>query len=454
MSRKRETRTAREYAKIYGPAVLITIVGFVVAYQFVDPAPPQRISIATGSPQGAYFAYGKAYSEILERNGVQLEVRPTAGSVENIQLLQAESQPVDVAFMQGGIGELAQTDDIVSLGSLYFEPLWVFHRAEIALNRFPGLQGLRVAIGKEGSGTKVLATQLLGRNGITTQNTQLLPYGTEKAVDMLLDGELDAAIFVTTHRAPYILRLFKSPSVKLMGVERADGYAFLYHYLHVLTVPEGVIDFVNNIPSRDITLVAPTTQLVARSDLHPALISLLLQAATETHRAGDGFEREGEFPTPKYLDFELSKEAERFYKSGPPFLQRYLPFWAANLLGRLKIMLLPLFALLFPFFKLMPQLYRWRIRSRIYRWYSELEAFDPELQADFSAHRLDKYLAELDRLEERVSRISVPLSYSEELYDLRLHIDMLRNKLCEAGKPEKELGNHRQTLSTEKQRDD
>jgi hypothetical protein len=199
--------------------------------------------------------------------------------------------------------------------------------------------------------------------------------------------------------------------------------------LYVLKLPEGVIDFEANIPARDLTLVAPTTQLVARPDLHPALINLLLEAAKVVHKSGGEFEREGEFPTPKYLDFKLSPEAERFYKSGPPFLQRYLPFWVAILVSRITILLLPLVAVVFPFFKLMPLLYRWRMRSKIYRWYSKLRAFDPQRHKDEATERLREYLAGLEGIEAKVANISVPLSFSEELYHLRMHIDMLRGKL-------------------------
>jgi TRAP transporter TAXI family solute receptor len=426
--RKKEKLDAREKLKIFGPAIVLSIIGFLVAYQFVAPAPPDYIVIGTGSKEGAYFAYGQAYSEILERNGVQLEVRPTAGSDYNLQLLETGDGGVDVAFMMSGMRPLAKTDNLVSLGSLYFEPLWIFHRPELELNRLTDLQGLRVAVGVEGSGTKILAMQLLGLNGITAKNTQILSYGYQRAADMLLNGEVDVVMFVSTHRSTYVLQLLQSKSVKLMGLERAEAYALRYHYLYVLKLPEGVLDFRANIPARDLTLVAPTTQLVARSDLHPALIDLLLQSAEEIHEAGGGFEKKGEFPTPKYIDFELSQGAERFYESGSPFLQRYLPFWLANFLARMKIMLLPLIALLFPFFKLMPPIYRWRMRSRIYRWYSKLEAIDTKThEGDFAAH-LDEYLSELDRLEENVSNISVPLSFSRELYALRLHIDMLRKK--------------------------
>jgi len=219
-----------------------------------------------------------------------------------------------------------------------------------------------------------------------------------------------------------------------MGMPRAEAYAFLYHYLYLLRVPEGAIDLEANIPSRDLTLVAPTTQLVARSDLHPALVNLLMQAAAEVHKSGTEFERQGQFPSPKYLDFELSEEAQRFYKTGPPFLQRYLPFWVANFITRMKIMLVPLIVIFFPLFKVIPPIYRWRMRSRIYRWYSELESVDPDIHREEVAESLQELLIKLDGIEEKVTNLAVPLGYSEGLYDLRVHIEMLRNKLWQAAK--------------------
>jgi TRAP transporter TAXI family solute receptor len=432
VSRKKEKPDTKEKIKIFGPAIVIVIVGFMVAYQFVAPAPPRNISIGTGSEKGAYFAYGKKYSELFAKEGISLDGKITAGSAENLKLLEAESDGVDIAFVQGGMGTLAKTEKLVSLGSLYFEPLWIFHRNGLTLNRLSDLKGLRIAVGEEGSGTKVLTMQLLGLNGITAKNTRLLSYESVQAAEGLLKGEVDVAFFVTTHRSSYLWPLLKSKSITLMGLERAEAYALRYHYLHVLKLPEGVIDFQDNIPSRDLTLVAPSTQLVARSDLHPALIELFLRTAEEVHKSGGGFERRGEFPAPKYLDFELSHEAKRFYQSGTPFLQRYLPFWVANFLNRMKIMLLPLVALLYPLFKLMPPIYRWRMRSRIYRWYSELETVDPEMRKEDLTKNLEEYLSVLDNLEEKVSTISVPLAFSEELYSLRLHIDMLRNKLYKA----------------------
>jgi TRAP transporter TAXI family solute receptor len=437
--RKKEKLDTKEKLKIFTPAMIVVLVGFVVAYQFVAPAPPRKISIGTGSPSGAYFAFGKKYSELFAKENISLEVKITAGSAENLKLLESESGGVDIAFVQGGMSILVDTEKLVSLGSLYFEPLWIFHQKGLALNRLSDLKGLRVSVGEEGSGTKVLSMQLLGLNGITAKNTQLLSYPSKLAVKKLLNGEIDIAFFVTTHRSSYILSLFKSKSIELMGLERAEAYALRYHYLHVFKLPEGVIDFQNNIPSHHLTLVAPTAQLVARSDLHPALVDLFLEAAEKIHKSGGGFESQGEFPTPKYLDYELNEDARRFYRSGPPFLQRYLPFWVATFLSRMKIMLLPLVALLYPLFKLMPPVYRWRMRSRIYRWYSELETVDLGMNKEDLTESLDEYLLTLDNLEEKVSNISVPLAFSRELYSLRVHIDMLRNKIYKLRERKKQI---------------
>jgi len=419
----------REKLIILCPAVVLAILAFLVIFYFVDPLPPRRISIGCGPPEGANFSYAQAYREILSREGIELELRNTAGSAENLKLLGEESGGVDVAFVQGSMKSSAQDSDLVSLGSLFFEPLWIFHRNNLALRRIPDLKGLRLAIGEEGSGTKILTMRLLDLNGINSQNTRIFSYGYQKAADKLLNGEVDVAFFVSTHLAAHVIQLIDSKSVKLMGLERAEAYALLYHYLYVLKLPEGAIDFEADIPARDLTLVAPTTQLVARSDLHPALINLLLMAAKEVHKYGGEFEREGEFPAPKYLDFKLSPDAERFYNVGPPFLQRYLPFWVAILVSRLVVLLLPLAVVFLPFFKLMPLIYRWRMRSKIYRWYSKLRAFDPERHKEEADEQLQEYLAKLDRIEENVSNIAVPLSFSQELYHLRMHIDMLRGKL-------------------------
>ena len=443
MFRKGGDRAFKDYLGIFGPAAFFTVLGFIVAYQFVQPAPPKQIVIATGMKEGAYYAYGKSYSEILARDGITLEVLSTAGSAENIKLLEAETGGVDVAFLQGGTGTLATADDLLSLGSLYLEPLWLFYHADNSVDQISNLKGKRIAVGKKGSGTRMLAMQLLELNGLTSAPDLLISEGGNKASKMLLEGRVDAAFFVTSHRSSVVKMLLESEKVRLLNFDRVEAYTTRYRFLKEVKLPEGVIDFEKNIPERDRILLAPAAQLVVREDFHPALIDLLLEAAEGIHGPGGLFEEPEEFPSAKYLDFPLNKEARRFYESGPPFLRRHLPFWAATLVDRLKIMLLPLLVLLLPFFKLMPPIYRWRVRSRIYRWYSELEAVDPRIQRDDIDGRVEEYLAELDRIEDKVIKVSIPLSYSEELYDLRLHIEMLRRELRKAGK--------KNTLSEEEQ---
>jgi len=421
-----------DYLKLIGPGTFITILAFIIAYQFVEPAPPRHIAIATGSPDGAYYAFGQAYSEILQKYGYTLEVITTAGSLENLQLLDQDDGGVDVAFIQGGIHLQPPSNELISLGSLYYEPLWVFHAAGLGISQLSELRDRRLGVGREGSGTKVLAMGLLALNDVSVQNTKIFSLGWEKAAEMLIQGEIDAAFFVTAYDSPVIRQLLYSKNIQLMSFQRAPAYAVRLHYLSMLNLPQGALDFVENIPPSNTTLLGTTTQLVARAEIHPALIELLLQAATELHRAGGLFEKAGEFPAPKHLNFKLSKEAEHFYKSGPPFLRRYLPFWLATFIDRTKVMLVPLIGLLFPLVRVMPIVFRWRFRSKIYRWYKKLAEVDPELKRDDLALQLDEYLNRLNNIEAQVCQTSVPLAFSNELYHLRLHIEMLRNKLVHA----------------------
>ena len=194
-----------------------------------------------------------------------------------------------------------------------------------------------------------------------------------------------------------------------------------------VTLPRGTFDLVNELPQHDTHLLAATAMLVARGSLHLALIDLVLEAAGDVHSQGGVFEKEGAFPSPHHLNLPLSSEAGRFYKFGPPLLRRYLPFWAATMVDRLKVMLLPLIAVLFPLLRATPPLYRWRVRRRIYRWYEEL---DPEFgEQDRRLGTLERSLVELDRLEREVQHVSVPLPYADHQYDLRLHIGLVRGKL-------------------------
>jgi TRAP transporter TAXI family solute receptor len=411
----------------FGSALLVTLAGFVIAWQFVNPAPPRTLVIATGHADGAYYLFAQHYRELLAQNDIELDIRTTAGSIENLELLQNDS--VSLAFVQGGTGAAAGSRELTSLGSLYYEPLWVFYRSEQTLTRLSELQDKRIAIGELGSGTHAVANLLLVDNFIDTGADTIQAIGGAAGAQALLQGDTDALFLVAAPAAPLVQQLLHRQDIRLMSFARAAAYTRLHPFLSAVTLPEGVIDMQANIPSRDTALLAATANLVAHDDFHPALVSLLLQAATRVQGAGGLFEKPGTFPNSDHLEFPLNDDARRFYKHGPPLLQRYLPFWTANLIDRLKIMLVPLLTLLLPLFKIMPPAYRWRVRKKIYRWYRELQVLDTGNPARQSGKTLELLLQRLDKLEEEVRKVNVPLSYADELFSLRQHIGLVRNKL-------------------------
>ena len=416
--------------RIYAPAVLLVVLAFVVAFQFIKPAPPDRVVMATGNPQGAYHRFASSYAEHLAAEGIELELINTAGSVENIDLLRQGL--VDVAMLQGGIPDTREGAELHSLGSLYYEPLWLFARAGLDLDRLPALAGKRVAIGPEGSGTQALVQRLLQDNGLDAGAAGFVSLADGEAVEALLEGRVDAVFLVSSAQGELVSRLLRADGITLASFERAAAYARRYRFLTSLQLPEGAVDLQRNIPPRTVQLLAPAANLVVDAEVHPAVIDLLLQAAEAVHADGDWFEAPGEFPQAGLLAYPLASEAKRFYKHGPPLLQRFLPFWAASLIDRLKVMLLPLLLMLLPLLKVMPPIYTWRMRARVYRWYDELEHVDSQLASGEAIDR-DALAAELDRIEADVREVKVPLSFAHQLYHLRQHIALVRLDLSSRG---------------------
>ncbi len=416
----------RDLLKIYLPAVLLVIAGFWVAYRFVDPAPPKVVRIATGAPGGAYATTGARYSQLLASHKVQLEVVHTAGSVENLRLLQTAKDGADVAFVQGGIGNPESLPMFMALGSLFYEPLWVFVRAEDPAKRLADFRGRRLAVGPDGSGTRALALELLQANGIPDNPALLLPMGGAEAVEALLRGSVVAAFFVTAKPIPALEPLLKSPAIRLMDFDQSDAYLRRFRYLAKVTAPAGLLGFAPDIPSRSITLLAPPATLVARADLHPAIVDLLLGAATEVHGPGQLFEEPGQFPSAQHVSFPLAEDAERYLRRGPTFLRRHLPFWVATFTERMLVLLIPAVTVLIPVMRIAPPLYRWQMRSKIICWYRDLNDIEERTRTSLRPEDREESRRRLTAVEEQVSRVVVPASYADSLYQLRLHIQFVK----------------------------
>ena len=434
MRRPAPESTSRRDLLIFAlPALVLIAAAFALAWQFVRPAPPKKIVITTGAPGGAYHYFAERYRDKLAQDGIEVELRPSSGAVENLRRLKTDDS-VDVGFLQGGIANEPDSDDLATLGSMYLEPVWVFHRQPGArLDRLDQLRGRRIAVGAPGSGAQLFALQLLAANGIATDDPRLVTIGGMDAVAALKRGDVDAFFVVGAPQAPVVDALLHTPGIGLLSFAQADGYVRHFPRLLKITLPRGAIDIRGDQPPRDVQLLAATANLVVKADIHPAIVSLLLKHARDIHSPPGLLQAANSFPAPQDHALPLHTMAQRFYDSGPPLLQRYLPFWLAVLIDRLFVMLLPLFAVVIPLSKVIPAIYNWRMRARVYRWYGELKFLEAEIdrsgQDGHTPAAIDAFIGRLDRIEERAARRKLPLAFSNELYTLREHIALVRRRL-------------------------
>jgi TRAP transporter TAXI family solute receptor len=411
--------------------VLLAVLAAVAVWatvQLLNPGPPRRIVLASGAEFGLYHRYAERYKAILAREGVTVVERMTNGAAENLRLLLDPRSGVDVAFMQGGVAA-SSTGDVVMLASLYYEPLWVFYRNDATFDKLTQLSGKRIAVGVPGSGTEALAGPLAATNGLGA-DTKLVALGGDDALKALKAGEVDAAFFVGGAETLLIEDALRDPALKLMSLARAEAYTRRLPFLTKLTLPAGTIDLAANIPSDDVTMLGTKAMLIAHQDLHPALINLLLDAARSIHGQQGFFEAAGEFPGTAPVDLPVSEFAEQHRRFGPSILYRYLPFWLAAFIERAIIILLPLLFIVVPTFNYLPQILRWRVRSRIFRWYGELALLEREVLTAREAPPVAKWLADLDRIENAVTNIRVPVKFANEAYTLREHIDLVRREIA------------------------
>ncbi len=420
----KSVQTFWRYIVVAGMLISIGAGALVVAL-----LPPRTIEMATGVEGGAYYELGNRYREILAREGVTLQLRPTAGSIENLRRLRDSKSGISVAFLQGGITSRNESPQLESLGTISYEPLWLFVRAEIGTGA-QALRGRRLSIGTEGSGGRALALQIMSRTKIDSIVGELSGFTPQVAAGKLIAGEIDAAFMVMGWESPVVQSLLNAEGIEARSFQRADAFVAVYPFLHKLILPAGIVDFLAPRPVTDLVLLAPKASLVVRADLHPALQYLLLDAALQIHSQPGIFQKAGQFPAAESIDLPLSAEAHRFYKSGRPFLQGYLPFWIATLVEKMLVVLVPVAALLYPAFKLLPQTYDWLMQLRIRRLYDEIRSIETEVETQGPEFDPKTLNMKLDEIDQRANHLQLPTVYASSLYTLRSHIDLVRARLA------------------------
>jgi len=426
----------RDALVVVVPVIALVALAFWIASRYIKPAPPDHLVMATGAPGGAYQRYGEKYREYLARYGVTLELRETRGAAENFALLR--DGRVEVAFVQGGIGEpLREVNGeppVVSLGALYYEPMWIFVAAgRPQVEKLADLAGSRMAIGAEGSGTRSLALLLLRESGIAAAGTTYLSVGGDEALKALDAGEVDVVFQVAGIEAPVIRDMLRRRDLKQVSLAHATAYAKRNDHLTVLTVPRGVVDIAADLPPHDITVIATTANLLAQNDVHPALMYLLLDTATEINTDQTHLTEATAFPNSRGQEMPIAEEAQRYYKSGKPFLKNYLPYWAANFVDRTLILLIPIFGVLIPAIRVAPMLYTFRLKSRIGNWYEQLAAVEVELAGRPDLARSRNYESRLDAIEAEIKAARLPNWLREQAYLLRAAIALVRERLGAQG---------------------
>jgi TRAP-type uncharacterized transport system substrate-binding protein len=426
--------STRELLVSAGPVAALAVGLLVLAYLWLNPNPPKKVTLATGPAQSAYEQFGKRYQQALKRYGIEVVLVPSEGSRANLRLLKEGR--AQLAFVQGGSGDISANEDsgIVSLGSLFVEPLWLFYRTDAA-KKVPGgaftsltqMTGLRMNIGARGSGSPGIMRRLLEANNLDPATLKLSRLDQTAATVAFLDGELDVLVFASAPESSMVQMLLQTPGVRLVDFSTSEAYSRRLPFLSPVVLPRGVADLSHDLPPQDVRLIATTTALLARDETHPALLQLFAQAARDLHGPAGWFNKAGSFPNIEHSEYPVASEAERTIRLGKPFLQRWMPFWLANLVERMWLALGIILAVLLPLTRIVPPLYKFRIRSRVFRWYAQLRDIEARMHAE-SADRT-QLARELKSLDLRAGRISVPLSYADELYALRQNIQLVRTRL-------------------------
>jgi TRAP transporter TAXI family solute receptor len=406
----------------------VSIVSLLLIY-FI-PTPPSKVTMGTAFKGSSFAYFGRQYREIFARSNIELELRETAGSVENVKLLQDPKSGVQIALVLGGTSNGKHAPGLLSLGTVYNNPYWIFYSSNEPLEQLSQLIGKRIAVGPEGSGTRAAAEQILGKAGVNSQSATFLSLGGSDAVEAMNGGKVDAVWIFGAPDSTAVRSFLHNPNVRIMGFQTAEAFTRIFPELANLVLPQGVIDIYRNIPPNDVRLIGSTSKVLVRSDLHPEIVQLLLQTMVEVHSGANIFQRAGEFPNGTDVEYPVAPAAIDFYKNGPSFMQRHLPLWLSVHAQRAIAVLVTAIALSLPMFRFLPMAYNWLTRRRLFYWYAQLKKLEASFDASAAEQHQAETQAEIERIEEAVSHIRFPLTFSDQLYNLRSHIDIVRRKIA------------------------
>ena len=419
------------------PAILVSVLmGLIAALftgiWFILPQPPQTLTIATGFPDGLYSQFANHLKTELAKEKITLQIRNTGGSVDNLALINDPNSGIDLAIVQSGVGDPVKYPELLSLAGIFYEPLWVWYRQPAfakeggALTQLSQLQGKRISIGNDGSGTQILSNAILKLNEINADLVKLEKLKPDEAIEKLQKGDLDVAFIVAAGEAPILKKFYQIPGIRLMNFDQAEAYTRVLPYLDRIDIPRGIISIAHDQPKQDIRTIASTATLVGRNDINPATVSLLLGTSYDILRNYSRLQKPGQFPSSKGLDFPMDMDAEIFLRDGPSFFYRHLPFWGAVWVERFIKILIPLLIVLIPVFTYLPAIFNLSLKVKLSRLYKILKNIEKRSNSP------DNYLllhTELLNLEKRIQQIKVSAMQSKEVYDLKAHVALVRHQL-------------------------
>lgn len=409
--------------------LVICLAGTSAALSYFYPAPPKRITIATAFRGASFDFYGRRYKERLERLGLKVDLRETAGAVENVRLLQDPTSGVDIAFVTGGVSDSTKSPDILSLGTVYLQPYWIFYVADETFTDLAQLKGKRIAVGPVGSGTQHSAVGVLGAAGVNATTSTMLPYAGNEAVKALEDGKVDVVWIIGAPRATAVQSLLRNPKVKLLSIQMADAFTRLMPDIVRLTLPQGVVDMGNNIPARDVTILASTTKIIVRNDIHPELVYMLLRTMIEEHSGSDIFQRNGVYPQGIDSEYPMAASAVDYYRNGPSFLHRHLPHWLTVHAQRFIAFLIAILAIGIPVFSYVPRIYRWALKHSTRVQYGRIGVIERAMQSELSLDQILEFLREVEGIDRAATRLALPRRHLDLLFSLKVHINFVRTRL-------------------------